>query len=103
MAKKYTILIKKFNGHFVALCLELNVAAQGESLLEAREELKKAIQEYSSFSKKTKIQTAPLNIETLRDFLMDNIEDMLKVDQDISFAENFSTLIPLYETTRPLK
>lgn len=94
MVKKYTILIKKFNGQFVALCLELNVAAQGESLLEAREELKKAMREYLSFSKKTKIQSAPLDIQTLRDFLMGDIEETVKVDKDINFAENFSTIIP---------
>lgn len=87
----------------MGLCLELNVAAQGESLLEARNELAKAIREYLSFSKKTKIQTAPLDIEVLQEFLSGNIEDNLKIDQNISFAENFSTLIPVHETARAFK
>lgn len=103
MLKKYTILIKKFNGDFVALCLELNVAAQGESLLETREELGKAIREYLIFSEKEKIQTAALDIDTLREFLMGDINETIKINKDISFAENFSTLMPIYESTRSFK
>lgn len=102
MLKNYTVLIKKFNNHFVALCLELNVSAQGDSLVEVKEELKKAVHEYLSFSKQENIKTAPLNIEILREFLTEDIEQAIKAD-DISFAENFSTLIPAYETARAFK
>lgn len=100
MTKQYTTLIKKFKGHFVGLCLELNVSAQGASLLETRDELQKAIQEYLSFAKDTNIQTARLDIDTLRDFLVEKREDRFQISKDISFAEHFSTLIPAYETAR---
>jgi len=66
MNKKYTIIIKKFKLDFIALCLELNVAAQGDSLINAREEIKNAIKEYLDFSKKEKIYSAKLDIDVFQ-------------------------------------
>ena len=98
--KNYTILIKKFNGHFVALCLELNVSAQGESLMEAKEEIIKAIDEYSAFNKETGITSAMLDIDTLKEFLLE--QDRTQIAKDMYFSENFSMNIP-YESTRFIK
>lgn len=92
-SKNYPILIKRFNGHFVALCPELNVAAQGDSLIETREEIEKAIKTYLVFSQKTGIKSAKLDIETLREFLLDNIERPIRLNHNIAFSENFSTSV----------
>lgn len=92
-SKIYSILIKRFNGHFVALCPELNVAAQGESLAEAREEIAKAIKTYLAFSQKTGIKSAELDVETLREFLLDDIEHPIRLNHNIAFSENFSTSV----------
>ncbi|MBU4332364.1 type II toxin-antitoxin system HicB family antitoxin [Patescibacteria group bacterium] len=72
--KNYIAIIKKFNSHFVALCPELNVSAQGETLLEAREQLKDAIEEYLEFSGEEKITSASLDVETLREFSLETAE-----------------------------
>ena len=92
-SKNYSILIKRFNDHFVALCPELNVAAQGNSLIETREEIEKAIKIYLAFSQKTGIKSAKLDIETLREFLLDDIERPIRLNQNIVFSENFATSV----------
>ena len=94
----YTVLIKQFNDQFVALCLELNISAQGDTMIEAREELNKAIQEYQSFTDKEKIFSAPLDIETVRDFLLSDEQEsrLIKLDNKFKFLETFTTTIPAY-------
>ena len=73
---------------------------KGDTLLESRQELEKAVQEYLHFSEETQIKTAPLDIDSLREFLVSDIDESIKVHQDLSFSENFSTKIsnPIYET-----
>ena len=91
--QNYPILIKQFGKHFVALCPELNIAAQGDSLVEAREEISKAIKTYLAFSKKTGVKSAQLNIDTLREFLLEEIERPIRINQNIAFSENFATSV----------
>jgi len=98
--KNYTILIKKFNGHFVALCLELNVSAQGENLIEVKNEMAKAIEEYTAFNRETNITSALLDLDTMKEFLLE--QDRMQVAKDIYFSENFSMNIP-YENTSHIK
>lgn len=92
----YTILIKKFNNHFVALCIELNISAQGDTLVEARQELAKAIQLYQDYSSQTNIHSAPLDMATLREFLTADEQETqsVEVDQKFKFLETFATTIP---------
>ena len=49
MDDKYTVLFRRDGRFYVALCLELNVASQGESPDEARRNIAEAIEEYSSY------------------------------------------------------
>lgn len=91
--KTYSVLIKRFNGHFVALCPELNVAAQGESLMEARKEIAQAIKAYIEYSKETGITSAKLDIDTLREFLLEDIGQSIRLDKGIAFSENFATSV----------
>ncbi|MFH1890506.1 MAG: hypothetical protein ABIJ91_03005 [Candidatus Kuenenbacteria bacterium] len=94
----YTILIKQHAGQFVALCLELNVSAQGDTMLKARQELGKAIKEYKDFSNQEKIFSAPLDVETVRDFLLsrDQEDKQIKLDDKFNFLETFTTTLPAY-------
>ncbi|MGR3311371.1 MAG: type II toxin-antitoxin system HicB family antitoxin [Candidatus Brocadiales bacterium] len=71
MKHSYTGLIKKYGDHYVALCPELNVASQGESLEEARRMLHDACYEYLTYIKEEerKSELIPATIDTLREFL----------------------------------
>lgn len=71
-----TGIIKKSTNHYVALCIEINVSSQGDSIDEARKMLQEACDEYLSYMKEegllNEIKPVPLNI--LREFLMDDVE-----------------------------
>ncbi len=51
MPSDFTILIKKCELAYVAVCLEINVSAQGETIPETLENLKNAIESYLSVAK----------------------------------------------------
>ena len=74
--KRLTGIIKKAGNYYVALCLELNVSSQGESIEEARKMLKEACEEYLSYVKEKgiedEIQTASLGV--LREFLIEDVD-----------------------------
>lgn len=44
MVRQLTAIIEKEEGGFVALCPEVDVASQGESVAEARDNLKEALE-----------------------------------------------------------
>ena len=71
-----TGMIKKAGNYYVALCLELNVSSQGESIEEARRMLQEACEEYVSYMKENnlvgEIRSVPLEI--LREFLIEDVE-----------------------------
>lgn len=74
--RQLTGIIKKAGNYYVALCLELNVSSQGESIEEAKRMLQEACEEYLSYIKEEKledeIRTVPL--EVLREFLVEDVE-----------------------------
>jgi len=57
MPKQYTGIIKKDGIFYVALCLELNVASQGESIAEAKRMLEEACNEYLSYMRDEGLET----------------------------------------------
>lgn len=67
-----TGIIKKAGNYYVALCLELNVSSQGESIEEARKMLQEACEEYLSYIKEEKLEeeTRPAPLEVLREFVI---------------------------------
>ena len=71
-----TGIIKKSGDYYVALCLEINVSSQGESIEEARKMLQEACDQYISYMKaegrEDEIKSAPVDI--LREFLLDDVE-----------------------------
>lgn len=84
--ERYTVLFRKDGKFYVALCLELNVASQGETLEEAKQNIKEAINEYISYMRENdlldEIQPAPF--EVLRAFLSEGIEDAESVSVEVS-------------------
>lgn len=91
MKHSYTGLIKKYGDHYVALCPELNVASQGESLEEARKMLQDACKEYLTYIKEEKrtSELRPATISTIREFLTEDVE-VIKVSPDWSYSESIS-------------
>ena len=71
-----TGIIKKSGDCYVALCIEINVSSQGESIEDARKMLQEACDEYLSYMKdeglEDEIKSVPVDI--LREFLMDDVE-----------------------------
>jgi predicted RNase H-like HicB family nuclease len=72
MTCAYTAIIKKSGDFYVGLCLELNVASQGDTIEEATRMLQEACQEYLSFVKEEGIEDEikPVSLDPLREFLI---------------------------------
>ncbi|MGQ9627440.1 MAG: type II toxin-antitoxin system HicB family antitoxin [Anaerolineae bacterium] len=84
--ERYTVLFKKDGKFYVALCLELNVASQGETLAEAKQNIKEAINEYISYMRENDLldEIQPTPFEVLRAFLSEGIEDAESVSVEVS-------------------
>jgi predicted RNase H-like HicB family nuclease len=86
-----TGIIKKAGNYYVALCLELNVSSQGESIEEARRMLKETCGEYVSYMKEKnlvgEIRSVPLEI--LREFLLKDAE-YVRPSDDWVYSENMT-------------
>lgn len=91
MERKLTGLIKKSGNHYVALCLELNVASQGESIEEAKRMLQEACEEYISYMKEKAIENEiqPVSLEVLREFLLEDAE-YIRPTADWAYSENIT-------------
>jgi len=63
---RYTVVFRRDGKFYVALCLELNVLSQGESLEEAKENIADAIREYLSYMQENnllgEIQPVPFGV-----------------------------------------
>lgn len=95
---QYTAIVKRSGQHYVALCLELNVASQGESLQDAKEQLKDAAKEYLDImiEKGEGELIRPVDAETLREFLLSDTEKV-HVDSNFAVSENFTFELTLNE------
>lgn len=92
MSQPYTAIVKRSGSHFVALCLDLNVVAQGETLLEARAQLQDAITEYLAYMEEVDglDEIRPVSVQDMREFLFDEEEERMYVDKGVAFSEHFS-------------
>lgn len=88
---RLTGIIKKVGNYYVALCLELNVSSQGESIEEARRMLQEACEEYHSYIKEKKLEDEirPAPVEVLREFLIENVEHV-RPSHDWVYSENIT-------------
>ena len=86
-----TGLIKKAGIYYVALCLELNVSSQGESIEEARRMLQEACDEYLSYIKEEKLEAEirPTPLEALREFFIEDVE-LVRPSHDWVYSENIT-------------
>ena len=77
MEDKYTVVFRRDGKFYVALCIELNVSSQGESLEEARENIADAIHEYLSYMQDNDLldEIQPVPFEILREFLLEGLGD----------------------------
>ncbi len=91
VGKKFTGIIKKSGKYYVALCLELNVASQGETLEEAKKMLEDACHEYLLSMKDDKLESEikPVPIDVLREFMLEDVE-IMRPNSDWFYTENFS-------------
>mgnify|MGYP001566676897 CR=1 FL=1 len=57
MTRQFTAIIEKENGGYVALCPEVDVASQGETIDEARNNLKEALELFFESASPEEIHT----------------------------------------------
>ncbi len=83
MTCAYTGIIKKTGDFYLGLCLELNVASQGDTIEEATRMLQEACQEYLSFVKEERIEDEikPVSLDLLREFLIGDEESSNSIDR----------------------
>ena len=79
MPRKFTAIVRRSKLEYVAVCLELNVAARGDNLAEVERNLKEAIELYLSDLKNHQETVAePMAIEEFIEFLRDTEPDWVK-------------------------
>ncbi len=71
MSKKFTAIVRKSKLEYVAVCLELNVAARGDNLADVERNLKEAIELYlSDIQGHQETIVEPMAIEDFIEFLV---------------------------------
>ena len=79
MERKYTAIVRKSKLEYVAICLELNVAARGEDLSSVEKNLRNAIESYlEDVSLHIETFVSPISIEEFIEFLRDTEPDWYK-------------------------
>ncbi len=84
-----TGIIKKVGNYYVALCLELNVSSQGESIEEAKRMLQEACEEYVSYMEEKNLEMRSVPLEILREFLLEDVE-YVRPSDDWVYSENIT-------------
>jgi len=84
-----TGIIKKVGNYYVALCLELNVSSQGESIEEAKRMLQEACGEYVSYMEEKNLEMRSVPLEILREFLLEDVE-YVRPSDDWVYSENIT-------------
>ncbi len=79
MEQKYTAIIRKSKLEYVAVCLELNVSARGDDLVEVEKNLKAAIELYlQDLEEHPETVRSPIPTDELIEFLKDTEPDWYK-------------------------
>jgi len=91
MSKRYTGIIKKDGKFYVALCLELNVASQGENIEEAKQMFEEACEEYLAYMHDEGLEDEirPVPLELLREFLLEDVE-VVRPTPNWTYSETIS-------------
>lgn len=79
MEKKYTAIVRKSKLEYVAICLELNVAARGEDLADVEKNLRTAIELYlADIHKHPETAISSISTEEFIEFLRDTEPEWYK-------------------------
>ena len=72
MHEKYTAIVRKSSSEYIAVCLELNLVAQGADLAEVERNLREAIESYlEELSNSPETVVEPMPIQEFIEFLND--------------------------------
>lgn len=82
---KYTIIVRKDGPHYVALCLEINVASQGDSPEEVRKNMSDAINEYLSYLQEIEAtdEVHPVPFDLFREFLLEGMSETHRQNMEV--------------------
>jgi len=76
MSMEYTAIVRKSKLEYVAVCLELNVSAQGEDLASVEKNLRNAIELYlEDIQDNPGTVVSPISVEAFIEFLRDTGPD----------------------------
>lgn len=91
---QYTGIIKKSGDCYVGLCLELNIASQGESIEETKDMLQEACEEYLSFMNEKGLgkEIQPVPLDHLREFLIGDV-DYVKPSREWKYSESITFMV----------
>lgn len=79
MDKNYMVIIRKSKLEYVAICLELNLSARGEDLVDVEKNLRNAIELYLEDIKKfPDTVVSPISTKELIEFLRDTEPEWYK-------------------------
>ncbi len=79
MSEKFTGIVRKSKLEYVAVCLELNVSARGDTLADVEKNLKEAIElSLSDLKDHPETVSEPIPIEEFIEFLRDTEPDWYK-------------------------
>ena len=83
MRKKYTGIVRKSKLEYVAVCLELNLAARGDTLVDVEKNLKGTIELYlADLKDHPETVCHPIPIEDFIEFLRDTEPDWIKEPEE---------------------
>ena len=89
MDSQYTIVVRREGPNYVALCVELNLLSQGESLVEVKRNIVEAIREYLTLKEQGLARQAqPIPLDLLREFMTEGIDAELAANDAFLFSKN---------------
>jgi predicted RNase H-like HicB family nuclease len=79
MDKKYTAIVRKSKLEYVAICMELNVSARGDSLADVEKNLRTAIELYlEDLKEHPGTMVSPISTEDFIEFIRDTEPEWYK-------------------------
>jgi predicted RNase H-like HicB family nuclease len=79
MGKKYTAIVRKSRLEYVAICMEVNVSARGDSLADVEKNLRTAIELYlEDLKEHPETIVSPISTEDFIEFIRDTEPEWYK-------------------------
>ena len=89
MDSQYTIVVRREGPNYVALCIELNLLSQAESLEQVKRNIVEAIREYLTLEEQGLARQAqPISLDLLREFMTEGIDEKLAANDAFLFSKN---------------